>query len=80
MKIYRLVEYIPTRGEIVDLQNRVYFAAKTAKGVRSRIIGDRLQGMARVYDKTQMAELRTRLYENIFIQEADVNWVRTQGQ
>ena len=80
MKIYRLVEYIPARGEIVDLQKRVYFSAKTAKGVRSRIIGDRLNGMARVYDKAQMAELRTRLFENIFIQETDVDWARTPGQ
>ena len=79
MKIYRLVEYVPTRGEIVDLQKRVYFSAKTAKGVRSRIIGDRMNS-SRHLDKQDRLNYEARLKENIFIQEADVQWARTPGQ
>lgn len=79
MKIYRLVEYIPARGEIVDLQKRVYFSAKTAKGVRTRIIGDRING-SRHLDKQDRLNYEARLKENIFIQETDVQWARTPGQ
>lgn len=79
MKIYRLVEYIPAKGEIVDLQKRVYFAAKTAKGVRSRIIGDRLNAI-KFPNKDDAKLYRSVLMDNIFIQETDANWVRTQSQ
>lgn len=79
MKIYRLVEYIPARGEIVDLQKKVYFSAKTAKGVRSRIIGDRINNV-RFSNKDDIPIYRKHLQDNIFIQEADVNWARLPNQ
>jgi hypothetical protein len=75
VKIYRLVEYIPAKGEIVDLQKKVYFTAKTAKGVRSRIIGDRMNEL-RSTDKAERSFYYQRLMENIFIQEAEVDWSR----